>query len=202
MDFSQSSQAKYWLFSPTALYTRKEARQNKWSRISNIEKLTVEDEDVLINVFIDYYKEANSRWNFSPRVWLVAITYFRRFFLDRSVMDYDVKQCMNTCVVIASKVEEERRNNNRTIEFMQKESNGFDIESIIILEYIILDAMNFQLEIFSPLLQLTGFLVDIQSKLNDLLNIETLQRINSKAEQLLLKAITTEVNHYRDIIIL
>jgi hypothetical protein len=205
-DFSQSTQAK-WIFTPMELQSHKESRQADWSRhraaSSNNssggpqhEQLTVDEEDLVLDVLIQLYPpEANKAWQFSARVWHVAITFLRRFFLDRSVMDYDVKQCLNTCVVLASKVEEERKNNNRTLQFMQREmANAVDVNSILQLVYVILDALQFQLEIYTPVPSLTGFCLDLQAKLGAYeLDLELLGRIKAHAEELVNKAVLTEV---------
>lgn len=174
-------------------------RLEKFPQMNNnnapIERLTVAEEDLVLDVLIHVYPpEANKAWQFSTRVWQVAIAFLRRFFLDRSVMDYDVKQCLNTCVVLASKVEEERKNNNRTLQFMQREMpSALDVNLILELEYVILDALQFQLEIYTPLPALTGFCLDLQAKLGAYeLDLEQLARIKVLAEELVKKAVLTE----------
>jgi len=155
----------------------------------------VQEEDLLLNVFISMYpKMLNQRWNFSDRTWAVAITYFRRFFVYNSVMDYDLKQSMHTCVLLASKAEEERKDNNKTFQFMYHNRGTAEIDekAVLALEYVILDALKFHIEVFTPYLPLTGFCIDLQTKLNDMVDFEQIKDIKSKAEELINKAVTTE----------
>jgi len=202
MDFSKSTQAKEWTFSESSLHVIKATRQMNWERTiiennnnnNSYEKLSVEEEDLLLNVFISMYpKVVNQRWNFTERTWAVAITYLRRFFIYNSVMDYDIKQCLHTCILLASKAEEERKHNNKTFQFMIAEKGTADVDekSVLALEYVILDALKFHLEVFTPYLPLTGFCIDIQTKLN--IEYEQLKEIKSKSEEIINKAITTEV---------
>jgi len=198
MDFAKSTQATEWTFPETSLQVLKSTRQMNWNRITDrdFEKLTVEDEDLVLNIFISVFPNVlKQTFNFSERLWAVAITYFRRFFINHSVMDYDLKQCLFACILLACKTEEERKSNNQPFSYMcDRRSSQKDIEkeTVLALEYIILDALKFHIEVFTPFLPLTGFLIDIQTKLSDIVDYEQVRMIQKESESLIKKACTTQ----------
>jgi cyclin H len=197
MDFAKSTQATEWTFQETSLQVLKSTRQMNWNRITDrdFEKLTVEDEDLILNIFISVFPNVlKQTFNFSERLWAVAITYFRRFFINNSVMDYDVKQCFFACVLLACKTEEERKN-NQPFQYMcdrRLSQKDIDKDTVLALEYVILDALKFHIEVFTPYMPLTGFLIDIQTKLSDIVDYEQVRMIQKEAESLIKKACTTQ----------
>jgi cyclin H len=178
---------------------QKNERQLNWKREQTNLKLSVEEEDLVLKAFLAIFpKVYNEKWNFSERVWVVALTYFRRFFVVNSVMDYDLKQTLFTCVLLATKVEEERRHDNKTLQFMKRQNQEVNCEAVSAMEYVVLDTLQFQLEVFSPYIPLYGFCIDVQNKLssNDssdsLLSLEQLASVKSHAEGLLHRVVLTE----------
>jgi cyclin ccl1 len=195
MDFTKSTQAREWTFQENSFRVLKATRQMNWDRIKNLEKLTVEEEDLLLNVFVRVFPNVlKQSYNFSDRLWAVAITYFRRFFIKQSIMDYDLKQCFFTCVLIACKAEEERKTDNKPFKYMctRRKENDIDQAAVLALEYVILDELKFHIEVFTPYLSLTGFLIDIQTKLSDIVDFEQVKSIQKEAEGLVKIACTTE----------
>ena len=85
--------------------------------------------------------------------------YFKRFFLERSLMEEEPKSLMLAALYLAGKVEEERID----VDDLVQHSKSLDREVLHALELRLLQAVRFQLVTFSPFRALAGFLQDVQA---------------------------------------
>lgn len=92
-----------------------------------------------------------------------AFHYFKRFYLNNSLMDYHPKEILATCVYLACKVEEF----NLTIgQFINNIKGDRQKAQDIILsnELLLMQQLNYYLTIHNPFRPVEGFLIDIKTR--------------------------------------
>jgi cyclin H len=182
MFFSSSTQAKYWILTPEKLATIKQEtnssvdnslQDQKGSAEKNTdaqgsqngakrpEKLTVEEEDAIKNYYIFKIIEIceNKSLLISEKAMLTAITFFKRFFLYQTVMEYDPKTLMVTSIYLACKVEESHLKAKDLADRFQ-----MSVDTIVETELLLLDGLGFHLTVYHPHRSLLGFILDMTEK--------------------------------------
>ncbi|GFU31951.1 cyclin-H [Nephila pilipes] len=173
--FSTSAQAKSWMFrSSSELNKRRENANLKFIRErskgmneDSIKKffLTAQEERVLYK----HYESILHKFclKFQPpmpkNVVGCSFQYFKRFYLNNSVMDYHPKDIVVTCVYLASKVEEF---NVSISQFVANVKGDRDKATEIILnhELLLMQQLNFDLSVYNPYRPVEGFLIDLKEK--------------------------------------
>ncbi|CAN1219895.1 CYCH1-1 [Linum perenne] len=87
-----------------------------------------------------------------------ALTYFKRFYLQWSVMELDPKHIMLTCIYTACKIEE----NHVSAEELGKGISQ-DHQMILNFELIVLQSLGFDLIVYAPYRPVEGFIHDIEA---------------------------------------
>eukprot|EP00128_Syssomonas_multiformis_P007629 Colp12_sorted_trinity150504_noHs@19800 len=118
MGFLTSTHRKHWLFASQAELDAKRLKANEEAR-ADIKKLSskvsdsaflgAEDEKKFVNYMLQKLKqfcESGLTIPAPPKVVATASTYFKRFYLKNSMMNYDPSDMMFVCVFLACKVEE------------------------------------------------------------------------------------------------
>ncbi|XP_054285882.1 cyclin-H [Macrosteles quadrilineatus] len=102
-----------------------------------------------------------------------AFNYFKRFYLNNSVMDYHPKEILVTCVFLACKVEEF---NVSIFQFVSNIKGDREKASDIIInnEMLLMRHLNYQLTVHNPFRAVEGALIDIKTR-SQLLNAERLR---------------------------
>ena len=92
-------------------------------------------------------QEVCAAFKFPTKVMACAVTYFKRFYLSHSMLDYTPKHIMLTCISLACKVEE---NHVRASEFGKglNEENAMTV--VLKHELVVLEALRFELVVFTP----------------------------------------------------
>lgn len=106
--FESSTQAKYWSLTPEDLISVREQanRQAVQSRPSHPPPLSLEEETIVRRHHERRISRFNRNNNLPDKLAATAITYFKRFFLHRSVMDYNPAAIALLSLYASSKVEE------------------------------------------------------------------------------------------------
>ncbi|GIY20461.1 cyclin-H [Caerostris darwini] len=138
--------------------------------------LTVQEERILYK----YYESKLFKFcqNFQPpmpkNVIGCSVQYFKRFYLNNSVMDYHPKDIIVTCVYLASKVEEF---NVSMSQFVANVKGDREKATEIILnhEHLLMKQLNFDLTIYNPHRAVEGFLIDIKTRYIELSEPERLR---------------------------
>jgi cyclin H len=181
--FATSSQAKNWMFGSEEVLNRARDIANKnyvakHSR-STSEKLHYlsrqEEQDVL-----QYFevKLAEFCAKFKPpmpkSVIGTSFSYFKRFYLKNSIMDYHPKEILVTAIYLASKVEEF---NISIGKFVENIPGNRERAARIILnnELLLLKELNFHLTIHNPFRPMEGFLIDLKTRCDTIENIDSLR---------------------------
>ena len=153
--FETSTQARFWTFTPQSLAEKRQASQQaaaqklleaeKGSR-SNEQKCTAlsADDEALLRRYWEHKLQAIAKaehaqdpTRFTFRVTAAAQMYFKRFFLERSLMEEDPKNLMLTALYLAGKVEEERIDAD---DLLPKYAPKLETEALHALELRLLEA--------------------------------------------------------------
>ncbi|XP_067004763.2 cyclin-H [Anabrus simplex] len=92
-----------------------------------------------------------------------AFHYFKRFYLNNSVMDFHPKEILVTCVYLACKVEEF---NVSISQFVANIKGDREKASDIILnnELLLMQQLDYHLTVHNPYRPITGLLIDIKTR--------------------------------------
>ncbi|EGF80229.1 hypothetical protein BATDEDRAFT_88645 [Batrachochytrium dendrobatidis JAM81] len=105
---------------------------------------------------IDYCKF----FGFDKTVQATAIVFFKRFYLNNTVMDYDPKIILMTCLFLSTKVENSLMPLD---EFLSKVPKSPDASVMIHLEFVLSKGIQFEYSVHHPYWPLHGFFLDIQT---------------------------------------
>ncbi|XP_077244011.1 cyclin H;1 isoform X2 [Tasmannia lanceolata] len=129
------------------------------------------EEEQLMRVFYEHkIQEVCGAFRFPHKIQATAIIYFKRFYLQWSVMEHHPKHIMLTCIYASCKVEE----NHVSAEELGK---GIQQDHQVILnnEMIVLQSLGFDLIVYAPYRSIEGFVNDME---------EFLQTNNDQLEKL------------------
>ncbi|KAH6561806.1 hypothetical protein BASA50_004835 [Batrachochytrium salamandrivorans] len=105
---------------------------------------------------IDYCKF----FGFDKTVQATAIVFFKRFYLNNTVMDYDPKIILMTCLFLSTKVENSLMSLD---EFLSKVPKSPDASVMIDLEFTLSKGLKFEYFVHHPYWPLHGFFLDLQT---------------------------------------
>ena len=114
-----------------------------------------------------------------------AVSFFKKFYLVNSVMEYHPKNILYTCVFLAAKSE----NYFMSIESFCKALPKTEPKDVLDLEFIVLQSLKFTLLVHHPFRPLYGFFLDFQavllhpSPLMYDVNIDTIGGMYDKAKK-------------------
>ncbi|KAH7576390.1 hypothetical protein JRO89_XS01G0050900 [Xanthoceras sorbifolium] len=98
------------------------------------------------------------------RVVATAVTYMRRFYIRKSMTEYDPHLVAPTCLYLASKAEESTVQARLLTFYIKKiysdEKYRYEVKDILEMEMKILEALNYYLVVFHPYRSLVQFLHD------------------------------------------
>ncbi|KAM7018409.1 cyclin-H isoform 1-T2 [Tautogolabrus adspersus] len=189
--FHISSQRKYWIFkSEDELeQMRHKANQKFRNKIHESGKAGVSastflerhEEDVL---FRHYERRLLDFCNaFKPvmpkSVVGTAIMYFRRFYLNNSIMEYHPRIIMLICAYLSCKVDEFNVSSTQFVgNLLQETPAGQErvLEQILEYELPLIQQLNFHLVVHNPYRPMEGLLIDIKTRYPTLENPESLRK--------------------------
>ncbi|KAK3149412.1 hypothetical protein QOZ80_3AG0217100 [Eleusine coracana subsp. coracana] len=124
---------------------------------TDIKPLSYEEEQLTRVFYEQKIQEVCAAFKFPHKIQATAIIYFKRFYLQWSVMEHHPKHIMLTCVYTSCKVEE----NHVSAEELGK---GIQQDHQIILnnEMILLKSLDFDLIVYAPYRSLEGFIEDLE----------------------------------------
>lgn len=109
----------------------------------------------------------------------IAIMYFRRFYLNNSVMEFHPRTIMLTCAYLACKVDEFNVSSSQFVANLVHESPAGQervAEQILEFELLLIQQLNFHLVIHNPYRPLEGLLIDLKTRYPTLENPESLRK--------------------------
>ncbi|CAM9014954.1 unnamed protein product [Wickerhamomyces anomalus] len=186
--YRRSTQYRKWSFTRDELQQRRKTINEKGSlkvderlketpdvEPSQIEKVTVDEEQKLISFH-------------SRRIIMLA----KKFYLVNSVMEYHPKLVLLTCLFLAAKSE----NFFISIASFSKRIPKTTPESILSLEFEILQSLQFTLFVHHPFRPLYGFFFDIQEALKGEVTAKELGKVYDNARNLINEAIISDAVYY------
>ncbi|KAM4879181.1 cyclin-H isoform 4-T4 [Sylvia borin] len=107
-----------------------------------------------------------------------ACMYFKRFYLNNSVMEYHPRIIMLTCAFLACKVDEFNVSSAQFVGNLRESPLGQEkaLEQILEYELLLIQQLNFHLIIHNPYRPFEGFLIDIKTRYPMLKNPEVLRK--------------------------
>ncbi|XP_073049024.1 cyclin-H1-1 [Primulina eburnea] len=114
------------------------------------------EEEQLLRAFYEFkIQDVCDAFKFPRKIQATALIYFKRFYLQWSVMEHHPKNIMLTCIYAACKAEE----NHVSAEELGK---GIEQDHQMILnnEMLVLQSLGFDLIVYAPYRALEGFVID------------------------------------------
>ncbi|CAI1772225.1 hypothetical protein SEUBUCD646_0P03030 [Saccharomyces eubayanus] len=149
--------------------------------------LTMEEELSLVNFYAKKVQVIAQHLNLPTEVVATSISFFRRFFLENSVMHIDPKSIVHTTIFLACKSE----NYFISVDsFAQKAKSTR--ESIIKYEFKLLESLKFSLLNHHPYKPLHGFFLDIQNVLYGKVDLNYMGQIYDRCKKRITGALLTD----------
>ncbi|XP_028929317.1 cyclin-H [Ornithorhynchus anatinus] len=107
-----------------------------------------------------------------------ACMYFKRFYLNNSVMEYHPRIIMLTCAFLACKVDEFNVSSIQFVGNVRDSPFGQEkaLEQILEYELLLIQQLNFHLIVHNPFRPFEGFLIDLKTRYPLLENPEILRK--------------------------
>ncbi|CAH6723175.1 cyclin Ccl1p [[Candida] jaroonii] len=129
-----------------------------------IDLITLDEEIKYLNFYAKNILEAAKYFKMSTQVKSTALSFFKKFYLLNSVMQYHPKNILYTCLFLAAKSE----NYFISIETFCKGLQKTEPKDILDLEFTVLQSLKFTLLVHHPFRPLYGFFLDFQQVLSDI----------------------------------
>lgn len=150
--------------------------------------LSVDDELKLINFYAKKVQVISQHLNLPTEIIATSISFFKKFFLENSVMQYDPKSLVHTTIFLACKAE----NYFISVDSFAKKAKS-NREAILKYEFKLLESLKFSLLIHHPYKPLHGFFLDIQNVLHGKVDLNYMGQIYDKCKKKITEAILTDV---------
>lgn len=137
------------------VFNKHEAELNKESLF---EVITLEEELKYLNFYSKNIIQAANFFKMPTQVKATAISFFKKFYLLNSVMEYHPKNVLYTCLFLAAKSE----NYFISIESFCRALQKTEPKDVLDLEFIVLQALKFTLLVHHTFRPLYGFFLDFQ----------------------------------------
>ncbi|KAJ1675753.1 hypothetical protein EV182_000651 [Spiromyces aspiralis] len=150
--------------------------------------LSVDDELTLI----DYYQQSITTYarlyNLPDQVKATAITFFKRFYVHNTVMDYPPKNIMATCVYLATKTENSFISIDDFVKPLAK--SKITNEDVLRYEFVVSQSLQFEFAVHHPYRPAYGLYLDMQAYVQDL---ETLRRTFEAVKHYIQRSLHTDL---------
>uniref|UniRef100_A0A1A8NMT6 Cyclin-H n=3 Tax=Nothobranchius TaxID=28779 RepID=A0A1A8NMT6_9TELE len=202
--FHNSSQRKFWIFKGEDELEQKRCNANGKFRKKAIETgkpglsdslfLERHEEDALFRLYerrlLDF---CNAFKPIMPKsVVGTALMYFRRFYLNNSIMEYHPRIIMLTCAYLSCKVDEFNVSSTQFVgNLLQETPAGQErvLEQILEYELLLIQQLNFHLVVHNPYRPMEGLLIDLKTRYPTMENPESLRK---SADDFLAQAAMTD----------
>jgi len=185
--FPKSSQAKFWMFENEDALQAVRAKTNDSFKYRHKHEAPAGVGDD--GYFLTHQEEADVAFYFSVKlgefcdkfkppmpnyVKGTSFHYFKRFYLNNSVMDFHPKEILVTAVYLACKVEEF---NVSIQQFIANVQGNQERATKIILnnELLLMQELQFHLTIHNPFRAVEGLLIDVKTRCDSVDNADTLR---------------------------
>nr|XP_056704157.1 cyclin-H [Euleptes europaea] len=188
--YQSSTQRRHWTFRSEEELSRRRADANRRFRCRAVANGKVQQNDSFILepreelTICKYYEKRLLDFCsvFKPvmprSVVGSACMYFKRFYLNNSVMEYHPRVIMLTCAFLACKVDEFNVSSAQFVGNLRESPIGQEkaLEQILEYELLLIQQLNFHLIVHNPYRPFEGFLIDLKTRYPLLENPETLRK--------------------------
>nr|XP_024367255.1 cyclin-H1-1-like isoform X3 [Physcomitrium patens] len=122
------------------------------------EHLSIEEELLVKRYYEGKIQEVCAALRLPNKIQATAIIYFKRFYLQWSIMEHDHKNILLTCIYLACKVEESHVSAEELGKGIQQ-----DPQVVLKNEMIVLQALEFELIVYPPYRSMEGFIYDLET---------------------------------------
>lgn len=150
--------------------------------------LTMDEELKLINFYSKKVQVIAQHLNLPTEVVATSITFFRRFYLENSVSEYDPKNLVHTTIFLACKSE----NYFISVDSFAKKAKS-SRDAILKYEFKLLESLKFSLLNHHPYKPLHGFFLDIQTVLHGKVDLKYMGQIYDRCKKRITDALLTDV---------
>ncbi|KAG0669131.1 TFIIH complex kinase subunit ccl1 [Maudiozyma exigua] len=150
--------------------------------------LSMEEELQLINFYSKKVQVIAQHLNLPTEVIATSITFFRRFFLDNSVMEYDPKNLVHTTIFLACKSE----NYFISVDSFAKKAKSTR-DAILKYEFKLVESLKFSLLNHHPYKPLHGFFLDIQTVLHGKVDLKYMGQIYDRCKKKITDSLLTDI---------
>ncbi|KAI9004097.1 cyclin-like protein [Gaertneriomyces semiglobifer] len=176
--FEQASQYRHWRFTQEELQNlrekvnregverAKQAFKEEWELNPQdgpppeVECLTWEEQLKYCRFYEGKLVDYCNFFKFDRTVQATALAYFKRFYLLQTVMDYDPKLYLMTCIFLSTKTE----NSHMSLDnFLSKIPKSPSREKMLELEFTLSTGIRFEYMVHHPFWPLHGFFLDMQT---------------------------------------
>uniref|UniRef100_A0A1D1YBE9 Cyclin-H1-1 n=1 Tax=Anthurium amnicola TaxID=1678845 RepID=A0A1D1YBE9_9ARAE len=122
-----------------------------------LKPLNIEEEQLMRMFYEHKIQEVCAAFKFPHKIQATAIIYFKRFYLQWSVMEHHPKHIMLTCIYASCKIEESHVS-------AEELGKGIEQDHHVILnnEMSVLQSLGFDLIVYAPYRSIEGFIVDME----------------------------------------
>ncbi|CCE65194.1 hypothetical protein TPHA_0K00600 [Tetrapisispora phaffii CBS 4417] len=150
--------------------------------------LTAEEELKLVDFYAKKVQGIAQHLNLPTEVVSSALIFFKRFYLENSVMEIDPKTIVHTIIFLACKSE----NYFISVDSFSKKTKA-SRDTILKYEFRILESLKFSLLCHHPFKPLHGFFLDIQNVLHGKVDVKYMGEIYTKTKKRISDALLTDV---------
>ncbi|NWU92046.1 CCNH protein, partial [Upupa epops] len=188
--YHSSTQRRHWMFRSEEELMRNRSEANRKFRAKAVASGKVQSNDPMLLepheelAICKYYEKRLVDFCavFKPAmprsVVGTACMYFKRFYLNNSVMEYHPRIIMLTCVFLACKVDEFNVSSTQFVGNIRESPAGQEkaLEQILEYELLLIQQLNFHLTIHNAYRPFEGFLIDLKTRYPMLENPEVLRK--------------------------
>lgn len=202
--YRHSSQFRIWSLTPEELEKKrrtiydaacstvpKKIATEKNLPESSVEVLSFEDEQQLVQYYSAKLLMLGDVLQLSTQVKATALSYFRKFYIVHSTMEYHPKDIFLTCIFLAAKVENSLISIDRLSSMLKKTQ-----AAILDCEFLVLQSLSFTLFVHNGYRPMRGFLLDLQAVVPTIEH-STIESLHNSTKDAIVKSFFSDVQfHY------
>ncbi|SCV01538.1 LANO_0F12288g1_1 [Lachancea nothofagi CBS 11611] len=153
--------------------------------------VSTQEELLLIGYFARMILSFAGKMNLPTEVAATAVSFFRKFFLSNSVMEFAPKEMFHTALFFACKSE----NYFIGVESFAKKAKT-TTDAVLKHEFKLLESLNFTLMNHHPYKALHGFFLDIQSVLSGKVDLNYMGQVYTNCKKAISDALLTDAVYF------
>lgn len=153
--------------------------------------LTPEEELKLVGFYTKKVQVIAQHLNLPTEVVATSLVFFKRFYLENSVMEYDPKDLVHTTIFLACKSE----NYFISVDSFANKAKA-KRDDVLKYEFKLLESLKFTLLNHHPFKPLHGFFLDIQNILHSKVDLNYMGKIYDRSKRKITDALLTDVAYH------